>query len=149
MLNKREKEVYEGLLDREGRVLKDLERQYKRALRDIDNKIKLLQSDELTQSRIYQVNYQKALKGQVEAILEKLHGDEYSTIQQYLSDSYTDTYVGTMYAMSGKGVHVITPIDQKAAVKAVITDSELSTDLYAALGYDMDKLKKHIREEIT
>ncbi len=149
MLNKREKEVYEGLLDREDLVLKDLERQYKRALRDIDNKIKLLQSDELTQSRIYQVNYQKALKGQVEAILEKLHGDEYSTIQQYLSDSYTDTYVGTMYAMSGNGVHVITPIDQKAAVKAVVTDSELSTDLYAALGYDMKKLKKHIREEIT
>ena len=148
-MNKREKEVYEGLLDREDRVLKDLERQYKRALRDIDNKIKLLQSDELTQSRIYQVNYQKALKGQVEAILEKLHGDEYSTIQQYLKDSYTDTYVGTMYAMSGHGVHVITPIDQKAAVKAVITDSELSVDLYAALGYDMDKLKKHIREEIT
>lgn len=149
MLNKREKEVYEGLLDREDLVLKDLKRQYERALRDINEKIKLLQSDELTQSRVYQVNYQKALKGQVEAILEKLHGDEYSTIQQYLKDSYTDTYVGTMYAMSGQGVHVITPIDQKAAVKAVITDSELSTDLYAALGYDMTKLKKHIREEIT
>lgn len=149
MLNKREKEVFEGLLDREDLVLKDLERQYKRALRDINDKIKLLQSDELTNSRIYQVNYQKALKGQVEAILEKLHGDEYSTIQQYLKDSYTDTYVGTMYAMSGHGVHVITPIDQKAAVKAVITDSELSTDLYGALGYDMTKLKKHIREEIT
>lgn len=148
-MNKREKEVFGGLLDREDLVLKDLKRQYERALRDIEARIKLLQSDELTQSRIYQVNYQKALKGQVEAILEKLHGDEYSTIQQYLSDSYTDAYVGTMYAMSGHGVHVITPIDQKAAVKAVITDSELSTDLYGALGYDMGKLKKHIREEIT
>ncbi len=31
----------------------------------------------------------------------------------------------------------------------MITDSKLSTDLYAALGYDMDKLKNHIREEIT
>lgn len=148
-MNKREKEVFEGLLDREDLALKELKRQYERALRDINDKIKLLQSDELTQSRIYQINYQKALKGQVEAILEKLHGDEYSTMQKYLHDSYTDAYVGTMYAMGGHGVHVITPIDQKAAVKAIITDSELKTDLYAALGYDMDILKKHIRQEIT
>jgi len=148
-LNKREKEVFGELLDREDLVLKDLERQYKRALRDIDDRIKLLQSDEMTQSRIYQVGYQKMLKEQVEAILEKLHGDENSTIQKYLDDSYTDAYVGTMYAMSGKGVHVITPIDRNAAHKAIITDSELSTNLYGALGYDMGKLKKHIREEIT
>ena len=148
-MNKREKEVYEGLLDREDQVLLDLKKQYERALRDIDAKIRMLQSDDLTQSRIYQINYQKALKGQVEAILDKLHGDEYSTIQNYLSDSYTDAYVGTMYAMSGSGVHIIQPIDRNAAVKAVITDSELSVPLYASLGYDMDKMKKHIREEIT
>lgn len=148
-MNKREKEVYEGLLDREDQVLRDLKKQYERALRDIDAKIRMLQSDELTQSRIYQINYQKALKGQVEAILDKLHGDEHSSIQQYLHDSYTDAYVGTMYAMSGSGVHIIQPIDRNAAVKAVITDSELSVPLYASLGYDMDKMKKHIREEIT
>lgn len=148
-MNKREKEVFEGLLDREDLVLRDLKKQYQRALRDIDEKIRLLQSDELTQSRIYQINYQKALKGQVEAILDKLHGDEHSTIQQYLHDSYTDAYVGTMYAMSGSGVHIIQPIDRNAAVKAIITDSELSISLYASLGYDMDVMKKHIREEIT
>ncbi len=149
MLNKREKEVYEGLLDREDLVLKDLARQYQRALRDIDDRIRLLQSDEMTQSRIYQVNYQKMLKEQVEAILEKLHGDENSSIQKYLDDSYTDAYVGTMYAMQGQGIPIITPIDRNAAHKAIVTDSKLSTNLYAALGYDMGKLKKHIREEIT
>lgn len=148
-MNKREKEVIQYQLDGEDEVLKALKRQYERALRDIVRKIKMLQSDELTQSRIYQINYQKALKGQIEGILEKLHGDEYSSIQKYLSDSYTDSYVGTMYALSGQGIPIITPIDRKAAVKAVITDSKLSTDLYAALGYDMDKLKKHVREEIT
>lgn len=148
-MNKREKDVFKGLLDREDLVLRDLKRQYERALRDINDKIRLLQSDEMTQSRIYQINYQKALKGQVEAILDKLHGDEYSTIQQYLHDSYTDAYVGTMYAMSGNGVHIIQPIDRNAAVKAVVTDSELKFDLYTSLGYDMDILKKHIREEIT
>lgn len=148
-MNKREREVIEYQLDGEDEVLKALKRQYERALRDIVNKIKMLQSDELTQSRIYQINYQKALKGQIEGILEKLHGDEYSTIQKYLTDSYTDSYVGTMYAMSGQGIPIITPIDRKAAVKAVVTNSKLSTDLYGALGYDMEKLKKHVREEIT
>lgn len=148
-MNNRDKEVYDGLLGREDQVLRDLKKQYERALRDIDAKIRMLQSDELTQSRIYQINYQKALKGQVESIIDKLHGDEYSTIQKYLTDSYTDAYVGTMYAMSGSGVHIIQPIDRNAAVKAVITDSELSVPLYASLGYDMDKMKKHIREEIT
>lgn len=149
MLSKREKEVVQLQLDQEERVLADLKRQYTRALRDIDSKIKMLLGDELTQSRIYQANYQKALKKQVEAILEKLHADEYDSIHKYLSDSYTDSFVGTMYAMSGQGIPIITPIDRNAAVKAIITDSKLSTDLYAALGYDMDELKKHIRQEIT
>lgn len=148
MLN-REKEVFQDQLDNEEKVLKDLDRMYQKALRDIENKIKLLQSDELTNSRIYQIQYQKALKGQIEGILEKLHGDEYSTIQKYLSDTYTSSYVGTMYAMHGQGVPVMIPIDRRAAAKAVVTDSKLSVDLYASLGYDMDKLKKHIREEIT
>ena len=71
---------------------------YRKALLDIERKIRMLQSDELTQSRIYQIQYQKALKGQIEGILEKLHGDEYSTIQKYLSDTYTDAYVGTTRA---------------------------------------------------
>lgn len=146
---KREKEVIQSQLDNEKAVLLDLKRQYARALRDINDKIRMLQSDELTQSRAYQIQYQKALKAQIEAILDKLQGDEYSTIQQYLSQSYTDSFVGEMYVLHGQDVPIITPIDQNAAVKAVVTDSQLSTNLYAALGYDMDKLKKHVREEIT
>lgn len=148
-MNKREKEVILGQLDSEEKVLTELAKMYRRALRDIEMKIRMLQSDELTQSRIYQIGYQKALKGQIEAILGKLQGDEYSTIQKYLSDTYTDAYIGTMYQVHGQGVPVIIPIDRKAAVKAVVTDSKLSMDLYAALGYDMDKLKKHVRQEIT
>lgn len=148
-MNKRDKEVIQHQLNDEKRVLSELRQQYQKALRDIEERIKLLQSDELTQSRIYQVNYQKALKAQVQAILEKLHADEYSTIQQYLSRSYTDGYVGAMYAMGGSGVQVIVPIDQKQAAKAIVTDSKLSYELYAALGHDMDKLKKRVQEEIT
>jgi SPP1 gp7 family putative phage head morphogenesis protein len=103
----------------------------------------------LTQSRIYRIEHQKVLKKQVEAVLEKLHADEYTTIQQFLSDSYTDAFVGTAYDMFGQGVPLILPIDRNAAVKAVTTDSKISEGLYESLGVDTKKLKKSISSEIT
>ena len=148
-MNKREKEVFKAQLDAEEVVLKNLEKQYQKALNDINRKIMILQSDELTQSRIYRIEYQKALKGQIEAILDKLHGDEYSTLHQYLHDSYIDAYIGAVYDMHGQGVPLIMPIDQAAAVKAIQTDSKISEGLYEALGVDTKKLKKTISNEIT
>ena len=148
-MNKRQKEVLKGQLEAEKDVLKQLEQHYKKALNDINLRIKLYQSDELTQSRIYHIQYQKALKKQVEAALEKLHSDEYSTIQQYLSNCYTDAFVGTMYDMAGQGIPVIAPIDQSAAIKAVMTDSRLNKSLYDELGIDVNELKKAVSAEIT
>lgn len=149
MLNKPERQVIKFQLNKEEQALKDLERQYKQALKDIEEKIKLLQSDELTQSRIYQLQYQKALKGQVEGILDKLQGDEYATIQQYLHDSYRDGFIGTVYSLHGQGIPLIMPLDQDAAVKAVITDSQISEGLYNHLGVNIKQLKQAIRQEIT
>jgi len=148
-LNKRQKEVIQHQLDAEKAILEKLTKQYQRALNDIDIKIRILQSDELTQSRIYRIEYQKVLKKQVEAILEKLHADEYTTIQQFLSDTYTDAFVGTAYDMFGQGVPLIMPIDKNAAVKAVVTDSKISEGLYESLGVDTKKLKNSISSEIT
>jgi len=148
-LNKRQKEVIQHQLNTEKKVLDQLTKQYQKALNDIDRKIRILQSDELTQSRIYRIEHQKVLKKQVEAVLEKLHADEYTTIQQFLSDSYTDAFVGTVYDMFGQGVPLILPIDRNAAVKAVTTDSKISEGLYESLGVDTKKLKKSISSEIT
>lgn len=148
-MNKRQKEIVQHQLDAEKAVLEKLEKQFQKALNDINTKIRLLQSDELTQSKAYQVAYQKALKGQVNAILEKLHGDEFSTIQQFLSESYVDAFVGAAYDMHGQGVPAIFPIDQKAAVKAVQLDSQISKGLYESLGVDTKNLKKTIANEIT
>lgn len=148
-MNKRQKEVIQYQLDSEKEVLEQLQSQYQKALNDIDRKIRILESDELTQSRVYRIEYQKALKMQVEGILEKLHSDEYTTIQQFLSHSYTDAFVGTVYDMFGQGVPFIMPIDNNAAVKAVITDSKISEGLYDALGVDTKKLKNSIRAEIS
>lgn len=148
-MNRRQKEVIQYQLDSEKEVLEQLTKQYQKALDDIDRKIRILQSDELTQSRVYRIEYQKALKMQVEGILEKLHSDEYTTIQQFLSHSYTDAFVGTVYDMFGQGVPFIMPIDNNAAVKAVITDSKISEGLYERLGVDTKTLKNSIRSEIT
>ena len=148
-MNKRQKEVLQHELDAEKEVLDKLTKQYQRALNDIDRKIRILESDELTQSRIYRIEHQKVLRKQVAAVLEKLHADEYTTIQQFLTDSYTDAFVGTAYDMFGQGVPLILPIDRNAAVKAVTTDSKISEGLYEALGVDTKKLKNSISSEIT
>lgn len=148
-MNKRQKEVLQHQFDSEKAVLERLEKQYQAALNDINRKIRILQSDEMTQSRIYRLEYQKALKKQVEAILEKLHGDEFTTIQEYLSASYTDAFIGTMYDIAGQGIPLIIPLDQAAAVTAILTDSKISEGLYTALGVDTGNLKKAISAEVT
>lgn len=148
-MNNRQREVIQSNLDAEKAVLKQLERHYRSALNDIDLKLRIMQSDELTVSRLYRIEHQKALKAQVEAILEKLHSDEYTTISQFLNEAYTDAFVGTAYDMFGQGVPLILPIDPKEAVKAIQTDSKISEDLYTALGVDTVKLKDSISSEIT
>lgn len=170
-MNRWEKEVQQSLLDSEEAALKELEAQYARALRGINEKVKGFQADidlldeALSQdglddaararlqsqkrSKVYQQQYQKALQGQVSGILDKLHGDNYATIDKYLKGCYEDGYIGTMYDISRQGVPVIAPIDQAAAVKAILTDSKVSNGLYNALGVDVAKLKKTITQEIS
>ena len=146
---KREKEFFQYMLDNEEEVIKALEKHYRDALSDINMSIRIMQSDTLTQSKVYQLQYQQALKKQVEGILERLHAKEYTTIQQYLSDSYTNGFVGSMYSMHGQGIPMIATIDQNAAVKAVITDSQIREGLYNHLAVGVDGMKKAIREELT
>lgn len=170
-MNRWEKEVQQSLLDSEEAALKELEAQYARALRDINEKVKGFQADidlldeALSQdglddaarallqsqkrSKVYQRQYQKALQGQVSGILDKMHGDNYATIDKYLKGCYENGYIGTLYDISKQGVPVIAPIDQAAAVKAILTDSKVSNGLYNALGVDVAKLKKTITQEIS
>lgn len=148
-MNKRQNEVLQYLDNREKRVLKELEAQYRGALEDINMSIQVMLTDQQTPSKVYRIQHQKALKSQIEGIIEKLHGREYETIAEYLRDSYTDSFVGCMYDHAGQGIPLILPIDQNAAAKAIEIDSELSEDLYTSLGVDTQKLKKTIRQEIT
>ena len=170
-MNKWEIEVQQSLLDSEDAAIKELEKQYAAALKGINDKVKLFQADidlldqalsqdglddatkallqSQKQSKVYQQQYQKALKGQVSGILDKMHGDNYATIEKYLNGCYETGYIGTMYDITKQGIPVITPINQAAAVKAILTDSKVSNGLYNALGVDVKKLKKTITQEIS
>ena len=169
-MNKRQKELAQASLDAEKAVLRDLERQYRRALDDVDEKVKAFAVDierleqaieqeaddaqkeiliSRRRSKVYQKQYQEALQGQLDGILEKMHGDNYQTIEQYLKDCYEDAYIGTLYELQGQGVPLIMPIDQAAAVKAIQLDTKLSKPLYTALGVDINGLKTTIQREIT
>nr|DAT94318.1 MAG TPA: minor capsid protein [Caudoviricetes sp.] len=170
-MNRWEIEVQKSLLDSEEAALKELEKQYGKALKDINEKVKGFQADidlldqALSQdgldetaramlqsqkrSKIYQQNYQRALQGQVSGILDKMHGDNYGAIDKYLNGCYETGYVGTMYSIAGQGVPLVIPVDQAAAVKAVLTDSKVSNGLYNALGVNVKKLKKTITQEIS
>lgn len=170
-MNKREKEVFQFQLKAEEDILHELEKQYKAALKDINKKIRIFEYDifmierairqsDMTdeeraialsqrRSKIYQKNYQETLEKQLNAALDKLQSDEYATIQEYLHNSYIDAFLATVYDIHGQGIPLIMPIDQAAAVKAIMTDSKINEGLYKALGVDVKKLKDSIRHEIA
>ena len=148
-MRKSEKEALQAMLDDEQETIKALEKAYQRAIRRIDNHIRILESDEMTQSKIYQKRYQEAMKAQINAALDELHKKSNQTIEEYLTRSYQHGYVGTMYSLHKQGMPILAPIDQRAVTRAVRTDSKLSGRLYGELGVDMQKLKKTIRREIS
>lgn len=61
-MNNRQKELLKHQLKSEKEILSELKKIYESSLSEIDEKIKILLSDELTQSKIYRIEYQKALK---------------------------------------------------------------------------------------
>jgi len=150
-MNKRQKEIQQSFLDNEKAVLKKLEANYQDAIFEINDKIeKLMARDDANlQNVIYQVEYQKALKKQVEGILESLHSNEFTTVSEYLTKAYEDGFIGTMYDMQGQGIPIVVPIDQKQVVIAIQHETKLSEGLYAALGKDTSRLSKQIAAEIS
>ena len=148
-MNNRQKELLKHQLKSEKEILSELKKIYESSLSEIDEKIKILLSDELTQSKIYRIEYQKALKGQVSAILENLNSNQYESVSDYLKDCYEDGFIGTLYDLQGQGIPLIFPINQEEIVEAIILDSKISEGLYTKMGNDIGKLKKSISEEIS
>ena len=146
-----EKEVLIWQDKSEKAVLNGLERHYQDALKGIEARIAQLmgRGDANLPHVIRRIEYQRMILAQVKAQLDVLHAKEYESISEYLNNSYTDAFVGTVYTLHSQDIPVIVPIDQSVAVKAVTIDSKLKSDLYTSLGADLVRLKKAIAQEIT
>lgn len=169
-MNSRQKEVLQSHLNSEKDVIRKLKVSYGRAMAEVEAKIKefsadiQLKKDALQsvtdasqraileseiQSKVYQKQYQEALKGQISAIFNNLQSKQYDTIKNYLDDSYTKGFCGTMYDLHGQGIPLILPIDQAQVVDALTMKTKLSKPLYQRLGVDIDSLKKTVNSEIS
>lgn len=150
-MNSNQKEVQQVFLDNEKETLNQIKANYADALDEIENRIAILQArdDADLQHVIYQVEYQKALKAQVQTVLDQLQSNNFETVSDYLTKSYEDGFIGTMYDMQGQGIPLVFPIDQKQVVEALQHETKLSEGLYAALGKDTKRLSKQISGEIS
>ena len=150
-MNKYDKEVVQSELNSEKEVLRNLKRNYKESLDEINAKIELLMAREDADMAhvIYQVDYQRALKKQVEAILDNLQNNEFETISEYLTKSYDEGYIGTLYALQAQGVPFAFPINQELVVAAIQHETMLSSSLYIELGLSVKQLQKEIASEIS
>ena len=147
-MNKYQKEVEKLLLDNEMKILEKLKKNYTVALKDVKQRIKNLQSNELTQSKIYQLQYQKNLEIQLQSIIDLLSADNVKDINDYLNMMYQDGFIGTQYNMHKEGLPFIMPIDQELVIKSITKKTEefqLSQTLYQ----NAENLKNVIIAEIT
>lgn len=151
-INKRQRQVQKSLLNDELEVLKELERAYEEALKDIDKfLLELLgrKDTENLQSIIYQIKYQKHIREEVSTYLEILREKNYNTIDEYLQNCYQNAHIGTLFDLQGQGVPLIIPLDQEQMISSITLNTKLSAPLYNALGYDVDVLKVDVTRELS
>lgn len=151
-MNKRQKQVQQSLLKNELAVIKQLEQSYEQVVKDIDGIITRLlarKDTENLQSVIYQVKYQTALKKELEDFLRVLHSYNYTLINDYLRDCYTNSHIGTLFDMQGQGVPLIIGLDQEKMINAITLNSKLSAPLYNTLGYNVEALKIDVMRDIS
>ncbi|MFA9375583.1 MAG: phage minor head protein [Lachnotalea sp.] len=146
-MNKRQIEVQKATAKNEQSVLNQLQTTYEESLEDIGNKIKVLQSSKLTQSKIYQIEYQKALEKQVSGILDTMKANNFTTVAEYMQTCYEDGFFGTLYDLQGQGIPLCFPIDQEQMLKVCsysTDDIKLSKRLYD----NVDLFKRNTIAEI-
>lgn len=164
-MNKKQKEVELAKLEAEAQELKHLKAIYNKAADDINKKlaisngkINVLLKDfdnlddtqkSILQSQIYQRNFQLSLKKQVDGFLKDLTENQYSSIDEYLKNSYDTGFLGSMYSLHKQGIPLVFPIDQKQAAAAIKLDPKISKNLYTKLGEDVGLLKKRIANNVS
>jgi hypothetical protein len=157
-LNKVELEITKVNLKAEEKTLKELQKVYKKARQDVQQKIADLNARtdmQNLQSIVYQKKYQEAILNQINEALADLKSGQYKTVNEYLVESYDNGYLGTMYSLQSQGIPIISPINDRKVVKALTTDSKLVVNYYKAdpvkgrLAENVDLLKDRIRSNLS
>lgn len=146
-MNKNQKDYLKHNIKDEKKALQKLKDIYIESLKEVEKKLeKLLENPELP-SKIYQARYQKALKKQLIAIIDKI--DDYSTIEEYLKECYENNYIGVIYDLQGQGIPLILPLDQERVLLAMTKETKLTSSLYDTLGYNKKLLAEAVNQEIS
>lgn len=159
-MNKFQKETERVLLEHEKELFNQLKDSYAQALAEVKRMIRELQVDidileksnleneSIIRSKIYRLNYQKALKEQLSATMELLNSKNVSNIQSFLTKMYEDSFLSINYHLQKFGIPVINPINHKLIVDIINTkteDMKFSDRLYS----NMQELKKTVKSEIS
>ena len=135
-MKKVHKETEKILLEHEKKILDDLKKSFTRSLADVKSRIKTLMFDiemlqkgdagneTLIRSKIYQLNYQKALETQISGAMDTLNNMNTANIDSYLKAMYEDGYITQQYIINSFGIPVITPINIELMIAAVNTSIE-------------------------
>lgn len=146
-MNKRQKEVLQASLDNEKEVLEALKKNYTKALADIKKNIRELQAMPQTQSKAYQIEFQKQLESQISAYLDILKGNNFKSINEYYNKCYENGFIGSQYSLQGFGEGITIPIDQNEVVNAMKMTCD-GIKLSDKLGGDTQQLKKDVVSEM-
>lgn len=147
-MNRKQKEILKLQLKQEKELIKDLKKTYNKALNDIKERIKALQAQEQTQSKIYQLRYQQALEKQISGIIDVLEGENVQVISEYLIKAYEDGYLGSLYVMHGYEIPLLFGVNEKQVMASVLKPIEDMT-FSKRINTNMSEFKKTIKAEIS
>ena len=115
-MNSYEKEVIKAQLEAEKKALFRLKAIYERAAKDVSEKLEISngkieilledidkadeQTKSILQSQIYQRDFQKNLKLQIDKLLEDFNDRQFETISEYLNGTYDNGFIGTLYDLN-------------------------------------------------
>lgn len=150
-----EKETIQAHLNAEDKCLKDLEKAFKQAKKDCQERLRGLNSRtdmQNLQSIINQKKYQEALLRQIDGVLNDLQTHTYKTANEFFEGSYRDGYIGSMYELNKQGIPLTVPVSHQKMQRAIQTDSKLSKSYYEKQGLSVTQintLKKKVALEAT
>lgn len=148
-MKKWEKEIVQKQISDEQKVIWRMRDSYKLAMKDVKERIAILQSREQTQSVIYQLKYQQELQKQLETIYAKMSSEWYTNIDDYLKGCYEDGFYSTMYSIHNQGIPIILPFNQEEMVQMAAQSDYEGIKLSEKLYSDSVEMARISRQEMT